>query len=330
MTPIYNQIERLNLANYQPRKNHPPSLQRQRGVVIVVALFIVALVAAMSYLMMARLERDTRRTTLILRHTQAELYAQGSVLWARDVLRQNWENQQAERLIDKMPLTSPAENVNGYHIQSTITDLQGNFNINNLAQTNAQPSFKRLILVLNPNLSDGQAVTLTKAVADWVTPGLKQTTFDQYYLSRPEPYRAPHHAMASVTELRLVKGITPAIYTALLPHISALPAVTPINVQTASIPALLTIDPKMTIDAAKALVALRQQKAFTTAQTFLESDVGKNNHIKSDQITVVSHYFLVETTVSIEQQQLVTYTILQRVAQDNKAKVNVIWQSKGC
>jgi type II secretory pathway component PulK len=54
----------------------PRYRKEQQGVVIVIALFIVALVATMAYAMMVRIERDTRRTSLILRNTQAEFYAQ--------------------------------------------------------------------------------------------------------------------------------------------------------------------------------------------------------------------------------------------------------------
>ena len=67
---------------------------------IVVALFLVALVAAMSYTMMARLARDTRRSELIMHDVQAELYAEGSVLWAKDSLRENWIRQKKDKRVD--------------------------------------------------------------------------------------------------------------------------------------------------------------------------------------------------------------------------------------
>src|SRR5258708_1218566 len=107
-----------------------PSRSHQQGVVIVVALFIVALVATMAYVMMARLERDTRCTTLILRDTQAEFYAQGSIAWAMDQLRNNWEKQKPNQLVDITPITSPVMNENGYRIVSTIYDMQARYNLN--------------------------------------------------------------------------------------------------------------------------------------------------------------------------------------------------------
>src|SRR5262245_19487824 len=94
------------------------SLRRQQGVVLVVALFIVALVATMAYVMMIRLERDTHRTTLLLRNMQAEFYAQGTIDWAKETLRTNWLKQQGKQntLVDITPIQSPVQEINGYKI----------------------------------------------------------------------------------------------------------------------------------------------------------------------------------------------------------------------
>src|SRR3990167_1767650 len=96
------------------------SHKKQQGVVIVVALFIVALVATMAYIMMSRLARDTRQTTLILRNVQAENYAQGSIAWARDHLKNDFERQKPKQMIDPVPIQSPIKEVDGYKISSKI------------------------------------------------------------------------------------------------------------------------------------------------------------------------------------------------------------------
>jgi general secretion pathway protein K len=303
--------------------------QRHEGVVIVVALFVLAIIAAMATTMLAHLSRDTRRTNLILNNVQSELHTQGAVFWARDVLRQNWEKQSPDRPVDVLPLVSSDETAGNYHIQNTLSDLQARFNLNNLTRTEAQTGFKRLLKLIQPELAEAQATAIMKATIDWITPGLQRTVFDEYYLSRPVPYRSSHQPMNNMSELRLVKGVTPALYTALLPHVYALPGNLAVNVQTASPAVLFTIDPKMSIDAANAIVTARQHKPFLTTQAFLANDIVKNNGVRAEQITTISHYFLLETIVTIDQQKLITYTLLQRVPQDKKAKVNVIWQSKG-
>lgn len=315
--------------SYQCKLNKRP-LRKQQGVVIVVALFIVALVATMAYVMMARLERDTRRTQLIVRDTQAEFYAQASVLWAKDLLRSNIEKKKPDALVDVMPATSPENQENGYRIKSTIDDMQSRFNINNVSQAEGMAGFERLLKILLPDLKEEQAKEVVRAVAEWVSLGQQGGT-NQYYLELALPYRAAHRFMQNISELRLVKGVTPAVFQALQPYVIALPVTTPINVQTASAPVLATLSSTFTLDAAKALVALRAQKPFITIEQFKKSDIVKNHPFKDDKgtsVTAMSNFFLVETHVSIENQEAVIYTLLERQGQGNKATVSILWQSR--
>lgn len=307
---------------------HP--LRKQQGVVIVVALFIVALVATMAYVMMARLERDTRRTQLIVRDTQAEFYAQASVLWAKDLLRSNIEKRKPDALVDVMPVTSPENQENGYRIKSTIYDMQSRFNLNNVSQAEGMAGFERLLKILLPDVKEEQAREIVRAVAEWVSLG-QQDGANQYYSELTLPYRAAHRFMQNVSELRLVKGITPSVFQALRPYVTALPVVTPVNVQTAPAPVLASLSTAFTMEAAKALVAVRAQKPFITVEQFKKSDIVKNHSLKDEKgtsLTTVSQFFLVETHVSIENQEAVIYTLLERQGQGNKGTVSILWQSR--
>src|SRR5579863_7257288 len=101
-------------------KNHPES-----GMVLVLALLVVALIASISFMLLAAATRDTERTELILHQQQQWLYAEGSVLWALDTLRQHAlaklpnaqlaahsaaASSDAQLVInDHLPLTAPRE-----------------------------------------------------------------------------------------------------------------------------------------------------------------------------------------------------------------------------
>jgi general secretion pathway protein K len=305
------------------------SKKNQEGVVIVLALFIVALVVAMAYTMMARLERDTRRTTLIYRDAQAENYAQGSLAWAIDKLRLDWEKKIPEQVIDAIPIHSPEDTVNGFHISSTIYDMQARFNINTVNQADAELALQRLMLLVSPTTQSQQAKELVKAILDWVGLGNPLNHYADYYLHQPEPYRPAYKPMTSTSELLLIKGMTPALYHSLQPFITALPAETEINVQTASAEVLACLSPTLTLSTARSIVEARKQKPFLTLQQFLSLDAVKGHAIKDSLLVVTSHYFLVETIVTIEKQRLVIYTLLERIPKDNKAVINIRWQSKG-
>jgi len=309
-------------------RNYPGSLKRQKGVVIVVALFFLALVATMAYLMMSRLERDTRRTSLLVHDTQAEFYAQGSIDWAIEQLRENLSKQKPNVTVDIMPAQSPINEINGYAISSKITDMQARINLNNVTNAEAQADFKRLLQLMSPEINEQKAQEITLALVDWITPGQQQNEYNKYYMSLPVPYRAAHRMMASASELQLVKGMTPAVYKALEPYITALPASTLVNVQTAPAQVLAALSPKMTIETGKAVEKVRVDTKLASTEAFLNLDVIKNHDVPAEKITVISNYFLVETTVAIEKQKVVLYTLLERTGNDNKGSISVIWQSK--
>ncbi len=310
--------------------HHYPSLKCQQGVVIVVALFIVALVATMSYVMMSRLERDTQRTALLLRNTQAEFYAQGSIIWAMEELRSNWEKQQGKpnTRIDQIPIKSPENEINGYKISSTIYDMQSRFNLNNLTKQETQSDFMRLLLAVAPKITYQKAQEIVQSVTDWITLGQQQTSNDRYYMDLSPPYRTLHQPMAMESELQLVKGMTPALFTALQPYVTALPIATLVNVQTAPAQVLVTLAPTMTLTTAKAVEQLRIEKPIVSPQMFATLDVIKNHNIAADKVTTTSNYFLVETDVTIENQHVLLYTLLERVTNEGKATCSVLWQSK--
>jgi general secretion pathway protein K len=315
------------LVHKQPLKQ---SKRRQQGAAIILALFIVALVAAMSFAMVARLERDIQRTNLLLRNTQAQQYAQGGIVWALDQLRNDLEQQKRNQIVDKLPWHLPEHTVDGYRITSTIYDMQGHFNINNLLQhIDEQESFKRLLQIVAPALSEQQAQEIVLAVLDWLDPEAQNSAYSQYYLELAKPYRAAHRPMVSISELRLVKGMTPALFNALEPYLTALPVMTKINVQTAEAPVLMLLNKSMTLETAQAIEQARSMKPFVNVSQFLSIEALQKQPITSEKITFLSEYFLIETQVSVENQQLVLYTLVQRKLEERKVKFVVLWQHKG-
>jgi general secretion pathway protein K len=301
------------------------SPQRQQGVVIVVALFFVALSVTMAYFMMSRLERDTYRTRLLLRDTQAELYAEGSIDWAMEQLHANLVKRKANRPVDVIPIESPVNEVNGYRISSVIYDMQSRMNINNLTTDEAKLDFKFLLKIVDPKLDDEMMQALVAAIFDWITSGSSQNEYNQYYLSLKPPYRAAHRNMLTTSELLLVKGMTPALFQALQPYVTALPPMTQVNIRTAPAQVLAALT-HSSLDTGKAIEKVRAEKVIADVAAFKQLDLLKNHEIKEDKITAISRYFLVETTVAIENQKVVLYTLLER--NEGQEKLNVIWQSK--
>lgn len=309
--------------------NYYTAFEKQRGAAIIMALFIVSLVAIAAIAMLNRFQIDRLRAELLFNSTKKMLYAEGSVDWAKEQLNSNWKHQQKNKPIDLLPIVSPEDEIDHVKIASIIDDAQGLFNLNNLVSPVWQESFSHLITIVSPTTDINAAHEITLAVADWVSRTSNNFSYNEFYLKRNPPYRAPHQLMVSVSELRLVKGITPELYAALLPYVTALPETTKINVNDAPAPVLMTLNLNLTANAAKAIVAYRQQNPFATTQAFLQFDVVKNNPIPIENITVVSNYFLVKTSVKVNQDVSILYTLLQRVIKNAESTETILWQSKG-
>jgi len=306
-----------------------PLQGREQGTAIIVALFLVAVVAAIAINMMARLNRDIQRTELLMNSTQANLYAQGSVAWAMDTLINNWLNQKKNMVIDRLPLSSPPNTVNHFQISSTIYDAQAALNLNNLSAEPWTSNFQRLLLLLNPQLGNENAQKITKSVVNWISSSSSNPDDDQYYLKLAQPYRVSHRLMASVSEFRLIKGVTPQLYSRLLPYITALPENTLINVNTAPGPVLQSLSPQLSAESVKIIDAIRKQTPFSSNEQFTNLDPVRNSAVPDGRITVSSQYFLIKTQVNKNDQHLLLYTLVQRLAQDKKVSIQVLWQSKG-
>ena len=180
--------------------------------------------------------------------------------------------------------------------------------------------FERLLHAVMPTITKEDAHTIALAAHDWISPGANDSVLNEYYSKCNPPYRAPHRLMISISELRLVKGVTAEIFDALSPYITALPQLTQININNAAPPVLMSLSPTLTLAAAKTVENFRRQTPFINIDMFTNFDVIKNNLISRDKIEILSSYFLVETNVTVGEQQVMLLTLLQRVIQGRQAK----------
>jgi len=290
----------------------------------------MSLVATAAVAMLFRFSVDLHRTRLILNDEQINLASQGATLWAIDTLNTNWKNKNPNKLTDIIPIHSKTDEVNGIEIESAIYDMQSSFNLNNLATKDSQTSFLKLLSIVDPELGQEKATQISLALQDWISASDKSQHFDADYAGQHPPYRAPHHLMASVTELRLVNGITPTLYNKLLPFVTALSANTKININNAPAEVICSLNPSLTLTAAKEIVRERKTTPFVSEQKFLDLDIIKNtNSNYADKITVTSNFFLLKTMLSSGQQHLILYTLLRRNTKDNKSTLSTLWQTKG-
>ncbi len=155
-----------------------------------------------------------------------------------------------------------------------IDELGGRINLNDLVSpagqvdTTTRDRLARLLQVLD--ISD----VSVDAIVDWIDDNDQTTSAygaedGEYLLSDPS-YRAANQPFASVTELRLIRGMTEEAFTALLPHVAALPVHgTGINVNFATGAVLQSLHQELTPAQAESILEKRAEERFENLQDFL-------------------------------------------------------------
>jgi general secretion pathway protein K len=294
----------------------------QRGVALVTALLVVSLATVAAVAMATRQYVDLRRTTNLLHGEQAYAYAIAAESWARVILEYDIENSDIDIATEDWATALPPIAVEGGFVNGRITDLQGRFNINNLIEDSGAVSasdlayFQQLLAVLD---LDQEIAT---ALVDWldadIDVSLPAGAEDQAYLLEATPYRAANSRMASVSELRLVKGFTPEVMAALLPHVAALPERTALNVNTATAALLQALNPALAATDVAALIEGRGEEGYADKNVFLAADAlaGLEPTVGID---VKSDWFSVLADVTIGDGRATLASLLKR--QDNTTHI---------
>ena len=273
----------------------------QRGVAVVMAMSIVALAAIATTAMMMTQSTWSRESELEGDHAQAQVLIQAGVDWARAVLSDDRRLSNVDHLKEPWALRLPPMPVDNGELAGFIEDQQGTFNLNNLAMGGKisvvqLERFRRLLSIL------GLADTLAYSLADWIDADSDQQpnggAEDEYYLSLPSPYLAANRPLTDVAELALVRGFNDEVRARLSPFVSALPANTAVNVNTASPEVLSAAIDGLDLDAARALVAQRERAYFRDYADF-SSRLPRGVEIANSEVKVSSNYFLARVRVTI-------------------------------
>lgn len=304
----------------------------QRGVALIVALLVVALATVLIAGLLDRGELTAARTRNQLRAEQARAYSLGLEAYAAKVLSRDAENGKTDAADDIWALPLPPTPVPGGEITATMGDLNGRFNLNNLdpkkSNLNAdawKTKFSTLLraLKLDP--------TLAQNVVAWMSANASTNgtnADDAYYLGQSVPYRAAHREFMHVSELRLVKGVDGDVYAALAPYVSALPAGTTINLNTASVPVLMTMKQSMT--EAEAQPIWQQGHAnFTTPQEAIKAQPALGGVIECEVCySVQSSYFLARGEITLDGLPFTFYSLIERRI-ESPGGIRVLQRSSG-
>ncbi len=304
-----------------------------RGVALITAMLITALVGSLAAGLAWDSALDVRRTMVLLFHEQGNQVALGAESWIRNILRDDGIDSQTDHLGELWAQELPGLPVDSDTVQGavsgTIEDLNGRFNINNLldAAGKVDPDtleqFKRLLLALE---IDPRFAGL---MADWID-GDQNASFpdgaeDAIYTGMTPPYRAFNQPLANVTEIAALEGMNKAILDRLLPHITALPGRTDINVNTATPAVLQSLDENIDASLVETWLSEREESGFADINQSFHTYV--TNDTMKGLLAETSQYFQLKAVVQIDTVRVTYYSILLRAP--NGGPVTTILRSLG-
>lgn len=311
-------------------------VQRQRGVALIIALLAVALAVVLIAGLLDQGELAHARTRNALRGEQAIAYAEGLEAYAAQVLTRDRDSDPGvDSRSDPWAVPLPPQEVPGGRISARLFDLNGCFNLNNLIVPDARRAVierKRLRnLIVNLKLDPA----LVGAIVDWLdadsSPDREGGAEDSFYLALPIPYRAANRAMAHVSELRLIRGVDDKAFAALAAETCALPPGTSINLNTASIAVLMSLDSRITA-ALAARIRQDGQARWTSVELALGEAVRQGVTLADADrlgLGVTSSYFLARAEISLDEVPFGFSSVLERVAAGPRGGVHVLMRSRG-
>jgi len=274
----------------------------QGGLALVTALLIVAvasiLAVGLSYSGALNLKRLQTQTRL----AQAQAYALGLEGIARRVAADDLKYAGAKDFLSEgWARGLPPLPVQGGLLTGRLVDAAGLFNVNSLDARNpdaalARERFARLLVTLKLK------PTLLPTLIDWIDadddtePGGAE---DGIYLRLNPPYRAANQPLAHASELQRISGFEGATYAALEPFVIALPARTPLNINTAPYQVLQSLSPNMLEAQAKTL-ALFQQTGYESADMFVARARDLGMVVVPTQLAANTGFFLAEADVLLD------------------------------
>lgn len=326
--------------------------RRQQGSALVIAMLVAALVSVMSVRLaeafLLQLDNAGFRQQENWRHG----YTDGADVLALQWLQVDAQQSQIDHLQESWAQTIPPLPTDHGWLQPALRDAQALFNLNNvsiktayaddpgaplaLRLSPAQKQFVRLLQSFEDMpVSEADAVMMTEALVDWmdaddITTG--QGGAESLFYSAAMPaLQAANQPLSDVSELLLVRHFTPALVARLRPLVSVLPVPTAMNLNTAPLQLLATINradqlQPLPWQSLQALHNKRLAQAFSSvdeffAQPLLQQLAPEAERSSGDAsaplFAVASQWFVLDSTVSVNTHTSRWQTLIHRPASDS-------------
>lgn len=325
----------------------------QKGVALIIVLMAFALGSILASGMLSRQNVMIQGATTYLGQSKARSLALGAEAFGRQFLYRDLEesgnNGQGEQdqtgdgggdgatpaEVDhpkedwaRAALTLPVED--GV-IEAQINDLRGRFNLNALLNADGSVNerqrerLERLLLALDiRNLAP-------ETVIDWMDANDERSggagAEDGDYTLMDPPYRAADQPFVSVTELRLLEGITEEEYQRLRPHVTVLPTRDgTINVNFATPAVIRSLHERITQGQAESVHETVSETPVESVRDFLALPEFAGLGLKAEALGVRTDFFEIAARVSVSG---TVYRLVSKVQRTSEGEVRVLSRDTG-
>lgn len=291
------------------------SPHRQRGIAIIFAVLMAALVAGLAFTLAGRerlwlFQLENRQD-----YAAAQSVVMGAVNLARLTVRDDGRNNQVDHQSESWNTPIPAINVEDGKVAGQLAELQGRFNLGNLQKDGkidplAVESLGRLFASLGVN----------RGLADALAAYLKSKL--------PAENEADESVIWPVDlgELAAVSGFSPDVIRQLESSLVFLPAGTAVNVNFVTPEVLAALVSGLSSGEAQSILSGRGSKHFASVSAFMEAVPQKwRADMATRSWTVQSDYFLVTTESWFGRAYLRYQTLLLRQGRDIP---RVVWMKR--
>ncbi|WP_085656776.1 type II secretion system minor pseudopilin GspK [Pseudomonas sp. B11(2017)] len=314
------------------------SRSNQRGMAIISALLIAAVVAVIAAGMLTRQSVSTRALEAEQLRVQGRWLLNGGLELSRQLL---WDARQRDPLTR---LDQPwAQGLNAYGFEGRLEDEQGKFNLRTLVANERVDdgqveAFQRLCALIG--VSDALARRITLRVIDsyprllnpaLADKALAKNGFDSGRGTSPGAARKPQPPtlpmLRTLEDLRSVEGVDDAVLRKLTPYLTVIPANTWVNGNTATAPVLAAYVPGLSLERAQALINERDAgRWFINRGDFVNRLRLPQLEMTSVKVGITSDWFRLRGQARREQRRVSVEALLHR-SQDRLPQV--IWSRVG-
>jgi general secretion pathway protein K len=288
------------------------SKQGTKGFVLVNALVLVAAMAAAATLLLSRAEGGRMRLAAtqqadILTHALDAFEVLGRTVLNRDQRQGGVDSNRDDWARETFNVPLAQGRVTGH-----ITDQQALFNINWLSDptdTLAHDGWPVLLRRIGISPQKGDAITR------FLSP---QGPENRAVFGRLDPPVAPlGGSVLLLDQLAALAELTPADFALLRRHITALPANSRVNVNTAGLAVLIAMLPQRSAEQLNTVLQRRDKEPYASIDTFfaelgLSTDPADPEAVNPQRFAVASNWFEADITASLDTRRAYRRVLMRR------------------